>query len=101
MAVIVIGELPGGDAALDARMMQELGLRDAPAPGALARFAGPTANGWRVITVWESEDAYRTFEREKLMPMFQRLGVTSPPTMQVSPLDSVRIAPTAVTQTTR
>ena len=61
MAVIVIGELPGGDAALDARMMQELGLQDAPAPGALARFAGPTANGWRVITVWESEDAYHRF----------------------------------------
>lgn len=101
MAVLVIGELPGGDAALDARMMQELGLQNAPAPGALARFAGPTANGWRVITVWESEDAYRSFEREKLMPMFQRLGVTSPPTMQVSPLDSVRIAPTAATQAAR
>src|SRR5215216_6754006 len=68
MPVLVIGELPGGDAALDARMMQELGLQNAPAPGAIARFAGPTANGWRVISVWESEDAYRSFERERVMP---------------------------------
>src|SRR2546430_1516635 len=100
MAVLVIGQLQGGDAALDARMTQELGLQNAPAPGALARFAGPTDTGWRVITVWESEEAFRTFEREKLLPMFQRLGVT-PPTMQVSPLESVRIAPTAATQAAR
>jgi hypothetical protein len=99
MAVLVIGELQGGDAALDARMMQELGLQN-PAPGAIARFAGPTEKGWRVITVWESEDAYRAFERDRLQAMFDRLGV-SPPTAQVFPLDSVRIAPTAATQGTR
>jgi hypothetical protein len=57
-------------------------------------------NGWRVITVWESEEAYRTFERERLMPVFDRLGI-SRPTIQVSPLDSVRIAPTGSAQTTR
>jgi hypothetical protein len=100
MAVIVIGEMQGGDAAVDARMMQELGLQNAPAPGAIARFAGPTDTGWRVITVWDSEDAYRTFEREKLMPMFQRMGLGRPD-IKVSPLESVRIAPTAVTQTAR
>jgi hypothetical protein len=100
MAVLVIGEMQGGDAALDARMMQELGLQDAPAPGALARFAGPTDTGWRVITVWESEDAYRAFQREKLMPLFDRLGI-SRPTVQVSPLDSVRISPAAATRTAR
>jgi hypothetical protein len=101
MAVLVIGEISGGDAALDARMMQELGLQDAPAPGAIARFAGPTDTGWRVVSVWESEEAYRAFQQEKLMPAFQRLGISSPPIMQVSPLDSVRISPTAATQTTR
>jgi hypothetical protein len=49
-----------------------------------------------VVTVCESEDAYRSFEREKLMPTFQRLGVTSPPPLvQVAPLDGVLITPTA------
>ena len=99
MAVLVIGELQGGDAELDARMMRELGLQN-PAPGAIARFAGPTEKGWRVITVWESEDAYRAFERERLRPMFDRLGMSFP-TAEVSPLDSVRIAPTAAAQGTR
>ena len=100
MAVLVIGELPNGDAALDARVMQELNVQNTPPAGALARFAGPTPNGWRVVTVWESEDAYRTFERERLMPLFERLGLGRP-TAQVSPLDSMRIAPTAATQASR
>ena len=98
MTVLVIGELPSGDAALDARMMQELGLQNNPAPGALARFAGPSSTGgWRVITVWESEEAFRTFERDRLRPMFDRMGI-SVPTAHVSVLDSVRIAPTATRQ---
>ena len=103
MAVLVIGELPSGDAALDARMMQELGLQNNPAPGALARFAGPSSTGgWRVITVWESEEAFRTFERERLLPMFDRLGISRPTAQaQVSALDSVRIAPRAATHASR
>ena len=101
MAVLVIGEVPGGDAALEARLTQELGFQNAPAPGSLARFAGPTANGWRVVSVWESEETFRAFEREKLLPALERLGVSARPTMQVSPLDSVRIAPTATTQAAR
>jgi hypothetical protein len=100
MAVLVIADNPGGDAAMDQRMTQELGYRNATPPGALVRLAGPTANGWRVISVWDSEDAFRKFEREQLMPTFQRLG-RSAPTFQVSPLESVTISPTAATQAAR
>jgi heme-degrading monooxygenase HmoA len=53
-----------------------------------------------VISVWDSEDAFRKFEREQLMPTFQRLG-RSAPTFQVSPLESVSISPTAATQAAR
>ena len=92
MAVLVIGTLPGGDAATDTRLQQELGVQGSPPPGALARFAGPTPSGWRVVTVWESEEAYRTFEREKLLPAFERLGL-SPPAREVAQLDNYRITP--------
>jgi hypothetical protein len=90
MAVLVIGMFPGGDATTDTRLQQELG--GGPPPGGLARFAGPTASGWRVVTVWESEEAYRTFEREKLLPAFERLGL-SPPAREVAQLDNYRITP--------
>jgi hypothetical protein len=94
MAILVIAELQGGDAALEARMTEELGLQDDPAPGSIARFAGPVDNGWRVITVWESEEAFQIFARERLMSAFERMRI-SPPKTQVFPLESVRIAPPA------
>src|SRR5919199_4277180 len=97
MAVLVIGELPGGDAAMDQRIMQELGLQNTAAPGAIARFAGPTDTGYRIITVWESEDAFQTFRRERLAPTLERLGMGAP-NAQVFPLDSYRIAPAAAQQ---
>ncbi len=39
---------------------------DRPA-GLLAHVAGPVEDGWRVVNVWESEDAYRRFVSERLM----------------------------------
>jgi hypothetical protein len=101
MAVVVIGEMQGGDAAQDARMSEELVQQNAPpAPGSLARFAGPTDKGWRVIAVWESEEAFRTYERERLIPLWERMGL-SRPKIEVSPLASVRIAPAAAAQAAR
>ena len=96
MAVIVIGEMQGGNAAMDQRLMQELGVQDAPAAGVLARFAGPTDSGYRIITVWESEEAFRSFQRERLLPTLERMGIdtTGAASSRVYPLDSYRIIPT-------
>ena len=92
MAVLVIGEVPGRDAAEDARIGQELDVENRPVAGIIARFAGPTQRGWRVITVWESEEAFRTFQRERMQPVAARLGLTAP-TLEVMQLDSYNIFP--------
>jgi hypothetical protein len=42
--------------------------------GALMHIAGPTERGWRVIEVWESEDAQRRFQEERLNPAFDAVG---------------------------
>ena len=100
MAVLVIGEMQGGNAAMDQRLMQELGIQEAPAAGAIARFAGPTDKGYRIISVWESEEHFRTFQRERLLPTLQRLGVdtTAATSSLVYPLDSYRAVPSAAQQ---
>jgi hypothetical protein len=51
---------------------------DWPVPGLLSHAAGQSANGFRVVDVWESEDAFRKFG-EKLMPILQELGITGEP----------------------
>jgi hypothetical protein len=48
---------------------------DWPVPGLLA---GQGPNGFRVVDVWESEDAMRTFG-EQLMPVLGAIGVEGEP----------------------
>jgi hypothetical protein len=51
---------------------------DWPVEGLLAHIPGQSATGFRVVDVWESEDAARRFG-EKLMPIMQELGVEGEP----------------------
>jgi hypothetical protein len=51
---------------------------DWPVEGLLAHVAGQGSGGFRVVDVWESEDAFRAFG-EKLMPIMQELGIEGEP----------------------
>ena len=51
---------------------------DWPVPGILSHAAGQSAQGFRVVDVWESEAAFAAFG-EKLMPILQEVGVTGGP----------------------
>jgi hypothetical protein len=51
---------------------------DWPVEGLLAHIAGEGKGGFRVVDVWESEDAFGRFG-EKLMPILQELGIHAEP----------------------
>ena len=51
---------------------------DWPVAGVLTHIAGQGAQGFRVIDVWESEEAFRRFG-EKLIPILQEIGVEGAP----------------------
>lgn len=51
---------------------------DWPVEGLLAHIAGQGENGFRVVDVWESEDAFSRFG-ETLMPILQEIGVEGEP----------------------
>ena len=40
--------------------------------GCQVHIAGPIENGWRVITVWDSEERFQQFRDEKLIPTLRR-----------------------------
>ena len=47
-------------------------------PGGISHAAGPTEEGWRVVDVWESEEAFETFFRERLEQAMQNAGMPTP-----------------------
>ena len=50
-------------------------VAEGPPPGCLYHIAGPVEGGWRVIEVWESEEAQRAFQEDRLNPAFEAAGV--------------------------
>jgi hypothetical protein len=49
-------------------------LTDPPPPGLLLHIAGPTDDGFRVIDIWDSEQAFNRFRSERLAPAIAALG---------------------------
>jgi hypothetical protein len=44
------------------------------AVGLILHLAGPTDEGFRIIDIWESEEAWRRFEAESLNPVLAALS---------------------------
>jgi hypothetical protein len=74
MAVVVVEEVPGGNQSI----YEEVGARVMPdgqlPEGCAVHIAGPIDGGWRVITVWDTEEQYQQFANEKLIPAFQEVA---------------------------
>jgi hypothetical protein len=51
---------------------------DWPAEGLLVHATGTGGAGFRVVDVWESEEAFRKFG-ESLVPILEEIGVTDLP----------------------
>jgi hypothetical protein len=75
VAIAVIQEFPieGDDRTTTNydRIQQALGTRDNPPDGGLVHTAGfdEQAGVFRIFDVWESEQAYEAFSRDRLMPI--------------------------------
>lgn len=67
MPYAFVQDLPA-DWATYEKIVAELDLDGERPAGLVAHAAGPTADGVRVIDVWESEDAHRRFAADRLGP---------------------------------
>jgi hypothetical protein len=92
MAVVVVAEFPTGTRAQDETIQEKVTVAGNPPPGSLVRTAGPYKNGYRVISVWESQEAFDTFRRERLEPAIRQMGIAVP-IFEISALDMARIIP--------
>jgi hypothetical protein len=74
MAVVIVNEIEGGNQdfyeQVNPKVMPGGNLPD----GCQLHIAGPVENGWRVITVWDSEEQFQQFRDEKLIPTIREAG---------------------------
>jgi hypothetical protein len=75
MAICVISENPQGTAEVYEQVAERIS-QGGPPPGAIFQVAGPAEPGWRVISVWESRDAFERFVSERLAPAWAEAGVS-------------------------
>ncbi len=73
MAIATLAEVPGLTQEQYDDAVREVGL---PAPGQIFHLAGPMEGGWRVLEVWESQEAADTFYHERLEQALQNAGIT-------------------------
>jgi hypothetical protein len=74
MAVVVVAEIEGGTQdfydKVTAKVMPD---GDQLPDGGKVHIAGPSANGWRVITVWDSEEQFHQFRNDQLIPAIREV----------------------------
>jgi hypothetical protein len=76
MAFCVITTNPNGSAELFERVGER--IRESgefPPEGAVFQVAGAAPDGWKVISVWESRDAFERFRDDRLRPALAAAGV--------------------------
>jgi hypothetical protein len=88
MAVVVVVETPGGSAEFYDQVMPKVVPGDQLPAGMQSHIAGPIEDGWRVITVWDTADAFHKFRDEQLIPAIReaRGDESSPPRIDIQPV---------------
>jgi len=89
MAVVVTVEIPGGTAEMFRAVSEAAGAGTQQPPGSLFRAAGPIPGGWRVVSGWESAEAYMSFLRDRLQPAWAQRGV-QPSRIEVWQAEEIR-----------
>lgn len=74
MAVVIVNELKGADQDFYDQASPKAMPGGKLADGCQVHIAGPIDGGWRVISVWDSEEQFQQFRDEKLIPVIREIG---------------------------
>ena len=70
-------------------VMNNLGLDSKPPAGGIFHVAGFSGGALRVLDIWESQQAFESFQRDRLTAAVQKAGITTQPTVQFFPVHNV------------
>jgi hypothetical protein len=67
------------------QVMRTLDLDKNPPSGGIFHVAGFSGGTLHVLDIWESQQAFERFQKERLTPAVQKAGVTTQPRVQFFP----------------
>lgn len=77
MAICVIIENPDQDREKTDKVIEHLRTTGpVPPDGARLVFGGPAEPGWRMISVWDSAEAFKQFYAERLPAAYEQAGLS-------------------------
>jgi hypothetical protein len=74
MAIVVVNVITDGTEEMYEAVTGKVMADNQLPEGCRVHIAGPVKDGWRVITVWDSEDAFKRFREEKLIPALREVA---------------------------
>jgi hypothetical protein len=78
MAILMRAEVPGMGQDLYDQMTGQVGEALRQAPGFVSHVGFPSAAGWTVIEVWETQQDWDRFLQGTLLPAAQQVGMPEP-----------------------
>jgi hypothetical protein len=80
MAFVRLFDNPQGSQEQYDAASQAIGVTSDNVPDdAILHVAGPSPNGgWRIVEIWESEDAAKAFDEERVDPVLRQVGIQRP-----------------------
>ena len=85
MAIAVQQDFPQATLAQYDEVVKRMGFHPggSGAPGGLFHWVTKTADGIRVVDVWESREQFEKFATEKIQPLAAQAGIGAPPKITI------------------
>jgi len=71
------------------QVLRNLDLDKNPPSGGIFHVAGFSGGTLRVIDIWESQQAFEKFQKDRLTAAVQKAGITSQPKVQFYPVHNI------------
>jgi len=92
MATVLMMEWPGVTQEQYNHVMSHLGLDSNPPSGAIFHVSGFSEGGLRVLDIWDSQQAFERFQKERLTAAVQKAGIASQPKIKFFPVHNIYAA---------
>jgi hypothetical protein len=92
VTILVIAQAEGLTAERDVDLVKIVELVETPPPGARIRMAGPIPGGYRIVSLWDSQEEFEVFLNERLLPALAVIGRGLVP-YEIWPIDTTHALP--------